>query len=180
MGRDGGRCSPGWGALRGHKEGCTFRSLLSSRINSEPWMSCRTKMSLYSPKPSASSQAATSSEPHLSASREENQSGGWGPTEAAGHDGAGSGQRWQQASPLPAPALAGPEATAGSGWRGCSSPQLTYGASELLPPRQDPKPWGRDLPEGLSCTIAPFSPLQWWWSYRAGGLRVSVSREIKL
>lgn len=123
--RDGGHCAPqGWGSLRGHKGCCTFRSLLSSRINSEPWMSCRTKMSLYSPKPSASSQAATSSEPHLSASREENHRGGLGPRE-----GSQMQQGRQQAAVvagcsqcLPPPALAGPEATAGSGWRRFSSP----------------------------------------------------------
>lgn len=60
--------------------GCgTFRSLLSSRISSEPWMSCRIKISLYSPNPSVSSQAATSSAPHLSARRERK------PRSEAGH-----------------------------------------------------------------------------------------------
>lgn len=125
------------GPSGGHKGDCTFRSLLSSRINSEPWMSCRTKMSLYSPKPSASSQAATSSEPHLSASREENHRGGLGPRRGSwmqqgrqqAAEGSGGG-RLQPASPSSHPQL----------WQGQRlqqaqagdvPPQLTYGASEL-------------------------------------------------
>lgn len=57
-------------------------------------------MSLYSPKPSASSQAATSSELHLSANREKNHSAGLlGPVEAVGCSRAGS------TAPAPEPLL---------------------------------------------------------------------------
>lgn len=44
----------------------TFRSLLSRCSSSEPRMSCRMKVSLYSPRLSCSSQMPTSSVPHLS------------------------------------------------------------------------------------------------------------------
>lgn len=45
---------------------CTFRSLLSRCSSSEPRMSCRLKMSLYSPRLICSSQMPTSSVLHLS------------------------------------------------------------------------------------------------------------------
>lgn len=121
-------------------------------------------MSLYSPKPSASSQAATSSEPHLSASREENQSGGlgsragsWARRQAQADRGSG-GSRLRTAPHTPSSGRA----------RGLSRLSLeqfllslAYGASKLLPLNKTPQPWGRDLPKGLSGTRAPFSHLQW-------------------
>lgn len=51
------RCGPGWG------RGSTLRSLRSRCRSSEPRMSCRVKMSLYSQRLRRSSQAATSSVP---------------------------------------------------------------------------------------------------------------------
>lgn len=58
----------------GEHKGNTLRSRLSRCKSSAPLMSCRRKLSLYSPKWSRSSQAATSSVPHFSTTKVKSES----------------------------------------------------------------------------------------------------------